>query len=130
MAVDPPADASTLRAFLSEPVAGYWLAFRDGDPVGFLRFETTVEGASDVVRSGTTVAISGAFVRPAHRELGVATTLLDAALRDYAGRGFTRCSVDFESYNPEATSFWLRYFDPVCYSMVRFPEAPGVDALR
>jgi hypothetical protein len=24
--------------------------------------------------------------------------------------------------NPEAAGFWMRYFKPVCYSVVRFPE--------
>jgi hypothetical protein len=48
--------------------------------------------------------------------------MLDAALRDYAARDFRRCSVDFESFNPEAAAFWLRYFEPVCYSVLRVPE--------
>lgn len=122
MAVDARVDVEQIRTFLRDPVASYWLAYRDGEPVGFLRFETSVEGASDMVRSGTTVAVSGAYISPRYRRQGVATTLLNAALRDYAGRGFTRCSVDFESFNPEATSFWLQYFSPVCYSLVRVPE--------
>jgi hypothetical protein len=43
-------------------------------------------------------------------------------LRVYAAQGYTACSVDFESLNPEAAVFWMRYFEPVCYSVLRFPE--------
>jgi hypothetical protein len=52
----------------------------------------------------------------------VAAALLDAALRDYASQGFTCCAVNFESFNPEAVSFWMRYFEPVCLSVLRVPE--------
>jgi len=61
-------------------------------------------------------------VRPEYRGRGAAPALLDAALRDYAARGFERCAVDFESFNPEAASFWVNYFKPVCYSLMRVPE--------
>ena len=44
------------------------------------------------------------------------------ALRDYAAQGFGRCSVDFEAFNVEAATFWLKYFDPVCLSVTRVPE--------
>jgi len=33
--------------------------------------------------------------------------------------------LDFESFNPQARSFWLRYFQPVAYSLMRIPEATG-----
>ena len=45
------------------------------------------------------------------------------ALRHYAGEGVTTCAVDFEAFNPEATAFWLRHFTPVCFSLMRVPEA-------
>lgn len=32
--------------------------------------------------------------------------------------GFVRCSVEFEATNVEACRFWLKYFEPVCRSMV------------
>jgi len=48
--------------------------------------------------------------------------LLRAALEDHRARGFRRCAVDFESFNPEAAAFWPRFFQPVCYSLMRIPE--------
>lgn len=48
--------------------------------------------------------------------------MINAALREYAARGFTCCAVDFESFNPEAAVFWPRHFTPVGHSLVRVPE--------
>lgn len=112
-----------IRSGFAETIDSTWLATSGDQAIGFLRFEPNVEGASDIVASPTTAAISDAFVRPAHRTRGVATDLLNAALREYARAGFTRCSVDFESFNPEARAFWLRSFSPVCLSVIRHPEA-------
>jgi hypothetical protein len=52
-----------------------------------------------------------------------ALALWDAALRDYADRGLTCCTVNFESFNPEAAPFWMKYFDPVGLSVMRVPES-------
>ena len=111
-----------IRDVLEHRTASYWLATAKDRPIGFLRFETAAEGASDLVASPTTIAISGAFVRPTRRGHGIATAILTTALRAYASRGYDRCSVDFESFNPQARNFWLRSFAPVCISMVRYPE--------
>jgi GNAT superfamily N-acetyltransferase len=117
-----PKDAAALEAFLSEPHNSLWLAL-DGDTyAGYMRFEPNGDGAVAIVEASDKIANTGAFVRPAYRGRKLAPALLDAALRDYAAQGFTRCSVDFESFNPEAASFWLRYFTPVCYSLTRIPE--------
>jgi hypothetical protein len=58
-----------------------------------------------------------------YRGRKAAVALLDAALRDYADRGLTCCAVNFESFNPEAASFWMKYFDPVGLSVMRVPES-------
>lgn len=116
-------DLGTIRSGLADTVESTWLAAKDHRAIGFLQFEPRVEGASDLVSSPTTVAVSAAFVRPAHRSHGVATALLNTALGEYAHAGFTGCSVDFETFNPEARAFWLRSFTPVCLSVIRHPEA-------
>jgi ribosomal protein S18 acetylase RimI-like enzyme len=122
MSAYEPQHAAALAAFLSEPHNSLWLAL-DGEAVmGYMRFEPNSHGAVAIVDAPDKVANTGAFVRPAYRGRRAAPALLDAALRDYAAQGFTRCSVDFESFNPEAANFWLRYFEPVCLSLTRIPE--------
>jgi GNAT superfamily N-acetyltransferase len=71
------------------------------------------------VLSQSGVAITGAYVLPEFRGKGVAEALLDTLLAWAKAQGKTTCSVDFESSNGYAAGFWLRYFKPVCYSLLR-----------
>jgi ribosomal protein S18 acetylase RimI-like enzyme len=126
MVPQPPGDAARFADLLSCPTNSVWLAMQGDEAMGFMRFEGSSDGAADVVSADTTVAITGAYIRPAYRGRRAAACLLDAALRDYAGQGAERCSVDFESFNPEAAVFWMKYFEPVCLSVLRVPESMGL----
>jgi GNAT superfamily N-acetyltransferase len=117
-------DPDAWSAFLAQPGSSAWLAEDDAGPFGFIRFDREFDGA-DVTASTDGVFISGAYVRASHRRRGAAAALLDAGLRDHADRGLSRCAVDFEAFNPEAAGFWLRYFMPVCHSLMRVPESLG-----
>jgi ribosomal protein S18 acetylase RimI-like enzyme len=120
-----PNDASAYRRFLEDPANCVWLALKDGQPAelaAYLRFENFGHGAAECMRGPGSVANTGAYVRPAYRGLGMGPALLDVALADFSARGFVRCTVDFESFNPEAVAFWLRYFQPACFSLMRVPE--------
>ncbi len=115
-------DAGEICRFLRQPPNRYWLAFQGDELGGFLRCEPRADGAADIVVSPQTIALSGAFVRSQYRGQGVASALLDAALGDYATLGFTRCSVDFESFNPQAAALWPRYFHLVTLTAIRVLE--------
>jgi GNAT superfamily N-acetyltransferase len=117
-------DADGWRAFLDEPLNTAWLAEDPDGPFGFLRFDRAFDG-SDVIETDDGVFIGGAYVRASHRRLGVASAILDAALRHYAAIGLRCCALDYESFNPEAAAFWPRYFTPVCHSLLRVPEFGG-----
>ena len=122
MVVYEPQDAAALTTFLNEPSNSIWLALSGDEPVGYLRFEANSFGAATIVDASDKIACTGAFIRPQQRGRGVAASLLDAALKDYAAQGYRRCSVDFESFNPEAVAFWMKHFTPVCLSLIRVPE--------
>jgi GNAT superfamily N-acetyltransferase len=109
--------------FLSQPKNSVWLAESDNQLVGFIRFEGYDFDTATILESEEGITITGAYVRPAYRGQKVAVTLLDSALRDYQSMGLKYCATNFESFNPEAVSFWMRYFEPVCYSVIRVPEA-------
>jgi ribosomal protein S18 acetylase RimI-like enzyme len=117
-----PDGPEEFAALLSAPNNSAWLALDDGQPAGYMRFETGGHGAAQIVQAEDAFAITGAYTRPTYRGHGVAPALLDSALRDYAARGYNCCTVDFESLNPEAAAFWMKYFDPVCLSVIRIPE--------
>jgi ribosomal protein S18 acetylase RimI-like enzyme len=122
MAPQTPEDAVSYRKFLSQPHNSVWLVCDGKAAVGYMRFETQSFGATEIVRSEKTTAITAAYTQPAYRGQGAAPALLDAALQHYGALGYERCSVDFESINPEASNFWLKYFTPVCFSLNRHPE--------
>lgn len=109
-------------AFLSQPRNTVWLACAGDSLAGFLRCSGHDFDGVAIVEAEQTMAVIGVYVRPAYRGQRAAAALLDAALRHYETRGFTCCALNFESFNPEATAFWLRYFEPVCYSLLRVPE--------
>jgi GNAT superfamily N-acetyltransferase len=107
---------------LENPDNSVWVAWKGAELAAYLRFEGLSHGATEIVSAEDTVACTGAYTRPAHRGKKIAAALLDSALAEFRARGLARCSVDFESFNPEAASFWVKYFQPVCYSVMRVPE--------
>jgi GNAT superfamily N-acetyltransferase len=122
MAPHPGWSADEAGAFLAHPQNSVWLAWDGNIPAGFIRFAAVDRETVDILEAQGVVGITGAYIRQEYRSQGLATHLLDRALQDYARQDFTCCAVTFESFNPEAASFWPRYFEPVCYSLFRVPE--------
>lgn len=116
-------DEAGNAAFLAQPQNSVWLACDGAHLAGFIRCDGHDFDGVAIVESERTTAITGAYVRPAYRGQQAATALLDAALRHYQALGFTCCALNFESFNPEASGFWLNHFEPVCYSLLRVPES-------
>ena len=84
-----------------------------------MRLGPASEDASHIIRDVKTTSITGAFTQERARGGGIATALLNRSLAWARAKGYERCAVDFEPMNPLATRFWLRYFQPVCYAVVR-----------
>ncbi|MEN8904758.1 MAG: GNAT family N-acetyltransferase [Clostridiales bacterium] len=63
--------------------------------------------------------IKGAFCLPEHRGKGLYQNLLNYSISILKSEGYTYLGVDFESINPTAYSFWLKYFTPYTNSVVR-----------
>ncbi|HEX2907718.1 MAG TPA: GNAT family N-acetyltransferase [Phototrophicaceae bacterium] len=121
-----PKDAATLTEFMNEPANSLWLALAGKKAVGYMRFEASNETA--ILDTSDNITITGAFIRPECRGRKAGAALLSAAIQDYADQGYQRCSVNFESFNPEAAGFWMRYFEPVCLSVIRVPEKSPLSA--
>lgn len=112
--------AAEFEELLQDAQNSVWLAM-DGERIAaYLRFAPPDSAA--ILEADDTIWINGAYTRPEYRGRGAVPALLDAGLEDYRRRGYRRCAVDFESFNPEAAVFWPRYFEPVCLSVVRVPE--------
>lgn len=63
--------------------------------------------------------ITGTYCLPEHRGKGVYQNLLNFAISALKREGYTRLGVNFESFNPTARGFWLKYFAPYTNSVVR-----------
>jgi len=63
--------------------------------------------------------ICGAFCEPDHRGKGVMRGLLNHVVSELRSQGVSRLGVDFESFNPEARGFWLKYFTAYTNSVAR-----------
>lgn len=63
--------------------------------------------------------IRGAYCLPEHRGKGVYQNLLNFVIETLKKEGYTKLGVDFESFNPTARGFWLKYFTPYTHSVVR-----------
>lgn len=122
MAQRQPQSPAERIAFMQQGANSIWAACDGDQPVGFIQFESDSTGASELVRSKDSIAITGAYLQAPYRRQRLGRAILLEALQEYARLGYQRCSVDFESFNPEAASFWPRYFQPVCYSLTRVPE--------
>lgn len=105
---------------LASPDQRFWIASSGGEPAGLMGLYTHYEGACRILQDKDTIQLEPAYVCPEKRGRGVASTLLNHCLAVARQEGFKRCAIDFETANIQARRTWMRYFEPVCYSMVRF----------
>ncbi len=112
-------DRAYYEKWLLDPNKAVWLAVQDAETVAYMGLGPASDDACTIIRDDGTASISRAFTKQEARGAGIATALLNRSLQWAREAGYERCAVDFEPMNPLATRFWLRYFQPVCYSLVR-----------
>lgn len=107
------------EAWLCHPDRPVWLAYQGMKAVAYVGMGPASDDASTIIYDEKTTSISGAFTTERARGQGIATALLNQALEWARAAGYERCAVDFEPMNPLAARFWLRHFEPVCYTLIR-----------
>ncbi|MBI4790515.1 MAG: GNAT family N-acetyltransferase [Chloroflexi bacterium] len=105
--------------WLQNPQKAIWLGCLGDAPIAFLRIGPANTDACTIIYADKTASITGAFTQVDVRGAGIATALLNHALEWARAQGYERCAVDFEPMNYWARRFWLRYFEPVCYTFIR-----------
>lgn len=105
--------------WLAQPRTALWMAYEDGQPAGFMAVEPGYADGCQITQDAGTVGIAAAFTRAESRGRGIATALLNRSLAWAREEGYRRCSVDFESMNALASRFWMKWFEPVGYSLMR-----------
>lgn len=116
------ADGGSLEhyaAWLANTANALWLAERGGRAVACLGMGPANRDACAIIGDEGTTSIISAFTVEEARGDGVATILLNRGLEWARAEGYARCAVDFEAMNVLGARFWLRHFQPVCYSLYR-----------
>jgi len=103
--------------WLSKPLHSLWLASYEGKIVSYMKMCPLDE--DHLITDEKTMWIQGAYTKEHLRGKGIGSALLKQALKCAHSQGYERCAVDFEAENVLAGAFWLRYFEPTCFSMVR-----------
>jgi GNAT superfamily N-acetyltransferase len=104
---------------LADPSHALWLAYDGTGVVAFMQQGPANMDACTIIRDEKTTSIVGAYTKEGMRGEGIASALLNRALEWARSAGYERCAVDFEPMNPLATRFWLRHFQPVCFTLAR-----------
>ena len=114
------------QSWAKEPVDITWIAFRDGEALGFLTADPPGGGNPVTARADErTAGVGGIFVKESARNRGVATSLLNRSLEWARSEGHERYATDFESANVQAHRFWLgKGFRPVVHTVLRRIEKP------
>lgn len=81
--------------------------------------EITDNGENFATEDGNMKNIRGAFCLPEYRGKGVAQRLLNYVISRLKSEGHNSLGVDFESFNPTASGFWLKHFTAYTNSVVR-----------
>lgn len=97
--------------------AEFFVVEKEAQIIGYIKIteygETILSGAEAIVN------ITGAYLEPKYRGLGIFQQLLQQVVDYYTEKGKTHLGVDCETTNPEAYGFWSKHFEPYTYSMWR-----------
>jgi GNAT superfamily N-acetyltransferase len=115
-------DRAYYEEWLENPNKVVWLAYSNDEPVAFMRLGPADNDVCTIIIDGKTTSIYAAFTKKKARSEGIATALLDHALKSARASGYERCAVPFEPMNLLGTRFWLKYFKPVCFSLLRIVD--------
>jgi hypothetical protein len=96
-----------------------FVAEKDGHIVSCVRVLVNKGGGCELVQDEGTLGINFAYTEKNMRNTGLASNILGNVLNWGLKNNMKRCSVDFESANIEGRKFWLKHFNPVCYSAIR-----------
>ncbi len=105
--------------WLSNPSNALWLASYEGEVVSYMGIGPFSEDAACIVSDEKTASITRAYTKEYLRGKGIGTTLLNQSLNWARSKSYERCAVDFEPENVFGSSFWLKHFKPICFSLVR-----------
>ena len=107
----------SLTEWLKQDDHHHWTAYLNNKPAGYIKIEPEAE--TFVANHHDVMNITGAYVVEKHRDSNIGTSLLDIVQQWLIKEDYRLCGVDFESFNILGSIFWMKYFTPYTYSLVR-----------
>jgi GNAT superfamily N-acetyltransferase len=95
----------------------YFAAKIKGKIVAYIKI--TDEGENFISDSEFMKNICGAYCYPEFRGQGIMENILNYLIEVLKNENYTLLGTDYESYNPTADGFWLKYFAEYTHSVVR-----------
>lgn len=117
----PQFDKQSLQNKLDEQHSRCFAAYKEDEMVAYIVAYIKIKdsGENFACDDKSMQNICGAFCLPEYRGMGVYQNLLNFLITTLKVEGYTRLGVDFESFNPTAYGFWLKYFTAYTNSVVR-----------
>lgn len=94
-----------------------FVAKHEENIIGYI--EISSSGENFVTEDDTMSNICGAYCLDTYRGQNIMQNLLNYVISILKGEGYHLLGVDFESFNPTAYRFWLKYFTPYTQSVTR-----------
>ena len=112
----PTSDEIWLNRKMNEEGVMYY-AEKDDTIIAYMR--VTDEGENYISNGKDIKNIKDTYCLPEYRGKGIIQNLMNYVIGIYKNEGFTRLGVDFESFNPTARGFWLKYFTEYSHGLER-----------
>lgn len=113
----PQMSEQDLRHQSTRRKSRYFCAYYNNKIIAF--FEIINSGENFICDEEKMMNICGAFCLLEHRGKGVIQNLLNFMIVTLKNENYTKLGVDFESFNPTAYNFWLKYFIAYTNTVVR-----------
>jgi len=108
-----------INQWLKNPDNSLWLGLNKGNIIAMMEVSYKKSNDAQILSDEDTVSIGITYTRDNFRGQGITKALLQQVIEEAVLKDYKRCAVVFESQNSSGRNFWLKYFKPVCYSLVR-----------
>ncbi len=109
-----------VKEFMKDDSIKTFIALYEDKIVGMMNVLLKGGDSATIARDDDILKISSTHVLGEYQNQSIAKTMLHEVNRFAIDNGYNKLSVDFESANLKARGFWLKHFDIICYSLIRY----------
>lgn len=105
--------------WLKNPDNAIWLGICKEQVVSIIEVSKKKSNDAQILSDEATISVGETYTKEEFRGYGITKAILQKVIEESLNDRYKRCAVVFESQNINGSDFWLKYFEPVCYSLVR-----------